>query len=117
MGMSRNTRIGGADPRHGARAHGKPAGVSGRLSVPLVTPEQTFQDRLARVPVATVHASGTGTCGRCGGLMIAIEMNQLTLEREWGDPVGRRCVLCGEILDSVILKHRDYQQTSMRGRR
>jgi hypothetical protein len=115
MGMSRNIRIGGADSRHGARANGKPAGVSGRLSVPgrLLTPEQTFQDR----PAATMHVSKTGACGRCGGLMIAIEMNQLTLEREWGDPVGRRCVLCGDILDSVILKHRDYQQTSVRGRR
>jgi hypothetical protein len=46
----------------------------------------------------------TDRCPRCGGLMV----------HEWGaDLMGhasRRCVLCGELIDSVILENRRLQQ-------
>lgn len=46
----------------------------------------------------------TDHCPRCGGLMV----------HEWGaDLMGhasQRCVLCGELIDSVILENRRLQQ-------
>jgi hypothetical protein len=46
----------------------------------------------------------TERCARCGGLMV----------HEWGaDLMGsasQRCVLCGELIDSVILENRRLQQ-------
>lgn len=45
----------------------------------------------------------TDRCPRCGGLMV----------HEWGtDLMGhasQRCVLCGELIDSVILENRRLQ--------
>ena len=45
------------------------------------------------------------TCHRCGGLLVP----------EWtGETMGRRCVSCGERLDSVILAHRRQQRSHPR---
>ena len=49
----------------------------------------------------------TDRCPRCGGLMV----------HEWGaDLMGhasQRCVLCGELIDSVILENRRLQQAGI----
>lgn len=46
------------------------------------------------------------TCARCGGLMIREGLFDLFDDtghmRQW----ARRCVQCGDIVDSLILKHR-----------
>jgi hypothetical protein len=54
-------------------------------------------------PAVSGRASTVDFCPRCSGLMV----------REWfydfqGDMPfqGARCVMCGEILDSLILEHR-----------
>ncbi|OQW30137.1 MAG: hypothetical protein A4E19_10595 [Nitrospira sp. SG-bin1] len=56
----------------------------------------------------------TNTCSRCGGLMVAEFSPEFS-----NDPVkhaftSRRCVQCGEIIDSVILQNRRLRHESMR---
>lgn len=43
-------------------------------------------------------------CRRCGGLMVPEVFPELNLKRF--EVAAERCVLCGEIVDSVILKNR-----------
>lgn len=43
-------------------------------------------------------------CRRCGGLMVPEVFPELNLKRF--EVPAERCVLCGEIVDSVILKNR-----------
>jgi len=40
---------------------------------------------------------GMGRCSRCGGLMVT---------EQYVDILARRCVQCGELIDSVILQNR-----------
>lgn len=60
------------------------------------------------------------TCTRCGGLLIREGLSDLLDDtghvRRW----ARRCVQCGDIVDSVILKHRagvDLPALNATGRR
>ena len=43
-------------------------------------------------------------CRRCGGLMVPEVFPELGFH--WSEVAAERCVLCGEIVDSVILKNR-----------
>jgi hypothetical protein len=49
----------------------------------------------------------TDRCPRCGGLMV----------NEWGADLvgnaGQRCVVCGELIDPVILENRRLQQAGL----
>lgn len=51
-------------------------------------------------------------CGRCGGLMVPHQYTDVleTTSADYCD--GFRCVNCGEILDAVVLAHREQAQTS-----
>jgi len=46
------------------------------------------------------------TCLRCGGLMVAEVWSDLSNSKHELECPGRRCVLCGDIVDAVILKNR-----------
>lgn len=56
------------------------------------------------------------TCPRCAGLMI--RDNYLDLQDETGQCrfVAWRCLICGEVLDPVILKHRSTRPEPMMDR-
>lgn len=43
-------------------------------------------------------------CRRCGGLMVPEVFPELGFH--WSEVAAERCVQCGEIIDSVILKNR-----------
>lgn len=51
----------------------------------------------------TTHTA-SDQCHRCGGLMVPEELREVNM-------VGRRCVMCGEHVDSLILEHRRKMQT------
>lgn len=45
-----------------------------------------------------------GTCGRCGGMMIVEELEDASMA---GIVVlALHCVICGDIIDDVIVRHR-----------
>ncbi|MDC8447431.1 MAG: hypothetical protein LV473_03640 [Nitrospira sp.] len=48
--------------------------------------------------------SSKDDCRRCGGLMVPEVFPELDLR--WSEVSAERCVQCGEIVDSVILKNR-----------
>jgi len=53
-----------------------------------------------------------GICARCGGLQVldtCTDMYGTTSDREI---TARRCIQCGDIVDSVILQHRRTRHTS-----
>ena len=53
------------------------------------------------------------TCARCGGLMVGefcMDLANGTGELEF---LASRCVQCGEVVDSVILKNRRIQRPSL----
>lgn len=54
-------------------------------------------------------------CPRCQGLMVADECADY-LDSADISIVAWRCVICGEVLDPVILKHRSAQPEPMIGR-
>lgn len=45
-------------------------------------------------------------CARCGGLTVPELMRDGVVVS-----VGRRCVICGDIVDAVILRNRGYSPT------
>jgi len=53
------------------------------------------------------------TCARCGGLMV----NDFCMDllNSFGESkfAAKRCVQCGEVVDSVILLNRQFRQDSM----
>ncbi|MER3424334.1 MAG: hypothetical protein C4293_15045 [Nitrospiraceae bacterium] len=44
-----------------------------------------------------IRKKGASGCLRCGGLMVAEHSVEFT---------GRRCVICGDLVDPFILRHR-----------
>ena len=57
----------------------------------------------------TQHES---TCARCGGLMVKDFCMDLLNSTGELEIVARRCVQCGEVVDSVILLNRYHKQQS-----
>lgn len=55
-------------------------------------------------------------CPRCNGLMVQARMSDL--RKETGELLseGWRCVNCGEVVDSVVLKNRLNPQDPARGK-
>ena len=52
-------------------------------------------------------------CARCDGLMTAVKME----EAATGDSVGAlRCLLCGEVIDSVIATNRQAHRQPIKNR-
>ena len=45
-------------------------------------------------------------CARCGGLMVTEQCFDLLSDSGYLDFFARRCVQCGELIDSVILQNR-----------
>jgi hypothetical protein len=54
-------------------------------------------------------------CLRCGGFMIPVRMTEVPTSESIG---GRRCLLCGEMTDSVIeANRRSHQEPRLSGAR
>jgi|CXWL01.1.fsa_nt_gi hypothetical protein len=45
-------------------------------------------------------------CQRCQGLMVREQIGHPLAEWAGGDGSGWRCVICGDIIDPVIIAHR-----------
>ena len=55
-------------------------------------------------------------CPRCQGLMVGEKYSDLQDDTGQNSFVAWRCLICGEVLDPVILKHRSAQPEPMIGR-
>lgn len=53
------------------------------------------------------------TCTRCGGLMVNDVCLDLLNDTSELECTARRCVQCGDIIDSVILRNRSLHQQSV----
>ncbi len=51
-------------------------------------------------------------CPRCSGLMVVDRFQDLLDDTGKIDFYGLRCLICGEILDPMILTHRGVLETS-----
>lgn len=74
--------------------------------------EATGSVRLQNYP-ASYTVRPQSTCTRCGGLMVnevCIDLLNSSSELECDT---RRCVQCGDIIDSVILRNRYHRTESM----
>lgn len=71
----------------------------------------TFQgkDLNKKNPAAGGSLAGQARCWRCEGLMVVEQCSDLTGDAGHPDCQARRCVQCGEIIDSVILQNRRLQ--------
>ena len=52
-------------------------------------------------------------CPRCGGLMVLDQFQDLLDDAGQINFYGLRCLICGEVLDPLILRHRGGVKTSM----
>ncbi len=52
-------------------------------------------------------------CLRCGGLMVRERFNDFLDDMNRLEFKGYRCLVCGEILDSKILKHRQRLEPAL----
>jgi|GEM_PF-2788065 len=84
--------------------------------------KQTVADRIMgetslMTKMASAEASDAGLCPRCSGFMVQERFEDLP-----GDFAGLpfqavRCVNCGEILDLLILEHRNQRPQPLNNRR
>ncbi len=58
--------------------------------------------------------SGGLRCHRCDGLMLPERLYDQTLGFGPMDCWGLRCVICGELIDPLILQHREAREESRR---
>ena len=58
----------------------------------------------------------TGRCSRCGGLMVTEQCFDLFSDSGHLDFLAKRCVQCGELVDSVILQNRHLRSLSALGK-
>jgi hypothetical protein len=74
--------------------------------------KKTKDDQLVShtISSAVPHES---TCDRCGGLMVTDSYMDLLNSLGESKFVAKRCVQCGEVVDSVILLNRQLRQNSM----
>lgn len=62
-----------------------------------------------------IREKGSGSCPRCGGMMVIEHLQEVRDDRgESSD--GLKCVLCGELLDRVILENRSREMPPSRPR-
>ena len=54
--------------------------------------------------------NGANNCMRCGGLMVGDFYPDQSIDVSEDGFTARRCVQCGEIVDSVILKNRQLRE-------
>jgi hypothetical protein len=63
-----------------------------------------------------IREGGSISCPRCGGMMVIEQLQEIRDDRgESSD--GLKCVLCGELLDRVILENRSKETPPARPRR
>jgi ribosomal protein S27AE len=74
--------------------------------------EKTKNEQLANHTLSSA-AQNEWTCTRCGGLMV--NDSYIDLLNSVGDSkfAAKRCVQCGEVVDSVILRNRGAWQEPM----
>jgi hypothetical protein len=56
------------------------------------------------------------TCSRCGGMMNPEEFSNMTEGAVPWFYAGWRCLYCGDVVDSLILRHRSVGSGGSRGR-
>lgn len=52
-------------------------------------------------------------CLRCHGLMVTFEFEDMVTTAGWDSFIGWKCLLCGEVIDSVIAANRKGHQEPM----
>ncbi|HEX7767965.1 MAG TPA: hypothetical protein VF443_14730 [Nitrospira sp.] len=57
--------------------------------------------------------SHRSTCSRCGGLMVSDSCMDLLNSTGELECAAQRCVQCGEVIDAVIQRNRQFRQESM----
>jgi hypothetical protein len=62
-------------------------------------------------------AAGQSSCVRCGGLMVPEFCMDLLNSTGELDCEARRCVQCGEVVDSLVLQNRRTQHEAVSSRR
>jgi len=74
--------------------------------------ERTRDEQLGNrtVSSAVPHES---TCARCGGLMVDDFCMDVLGNIGEAEVAAKRCVQCGEVVDSVILRNRGARQEAM----
>lgn len=56
------------------------------------------------------------TCSRCHGLMVATRLEEAAGATSGGPLSGWKCLLCGEVIDSVIAANRRHHDEPKRNR-
>ena len=74
--------------------------------------EKTKNEQLANHTFAP--AQYERTCTRCGGLMVNDSCMDLLNNLGESKFAAKRCVLCGEVVDPVILRNRGARQEPMK---
>jgi len=74
--------------------------------------ERTRDEQLGNrtISSAVPHES---TCARCGGLMVDDFCMDVLGNIGEAEVAAKRCVQCGEVVDSVILRNRGARQEAM----
>jgi hypothetical protein len=84
--------------------------------------KQTVADRIMgetsmMTRMVSAEASDTGLCPRCRGFMVQERFEDFPGDFAGLPFQGVRCVNCGEILDPLILEHRNQRPQPMKNRR
>jgi hypothetical protein len=84
--------------------------------------KQTVADRIMgetsmMTRMASAEASDDGLCPRCSGFMVQERFEDFPGGFAGPPFQGVRCVNCGEILDLLILEHRNQRPQPMKDRR
>lgn len=66
----------------------------------------------AQGSVNSTAAGSLSPCIRCGGLMVVEVCIELASNLGEAECYARRCVQCGDVIDSVIARHRRLAQAS-----
>jgi Pyruvate/2-oxoacid:ferredoxin oxidoreductase delta subunit len=74
--------------------------------------EKTRAEQLGNHTVSSA-ASHESTCTRCGGLMVQDFCLDVLGNIGESEFAAKRCVQCGEVVDSVILRNRGTRQEPM----
>ncbi len=56
------------------------------------------------------------SCSRCNGLMVATSLEEAADVTSGGSLSGWKCLLCGEVIDSVIAANRKHRQEPKQNR-
>jgi len=75
--------------------------------------EETRAEQIGRHAVSSA-ITYESTCDRCGGFMVNDSYLDLLNTDGESNFAAKRCVLCGEVVDPVILRNRGARQEPMK---